>query len=173
MPDQLLANYQALIYKTLNRLGISKNHCYYDDYYQELSLKLLALADSFQGDPLGEDRFRFTAYVQKGLYWYLLDLLKARPLKHEIAVEEIMTVKESLAQPDSRMVSHHRLMAFYGAVDRHLDESDRQLFYLLADSSFSMTEIAELLGISRKTLYKRKAKLQDQLGSYKFLLKEG
>src|SRR5699024_5031715 len=59
-----------------------KNHIDYEDFFQELQIKLVEIFYQFNGDPLGsdEDRFKFTAYANNGLYWHTLNLLKQKEL---------------------------------------------------------------------------------------------
>ena len=53
--EKLLSQFEPLLFKTLSRVNMRRIHADYDDYLQELRLKLLTLADKFDGDPFKED----------------------------------------------------------------------------------------------------------------------
>lgn len=41
----------------------------YEDYLQELRIKLIKIAENFDGDPLVKDKYRFTNFAKRGLTW--------------------------------------------------------------------------------------------------------
>ncbi|AMB99883.1 hypothetical protein AWM75_07840 [Aerococcus urinaehominis] len=72
--EQVIREFTPLIYTAIYRFGLSRHHRHFDDYYQELSLKLLSLTNTFDGDVLGADRYQFTAYATTSLRRYMIDL---------------------------------------------------------------------------------------------------
>ena len=61
----------------------------YDDFFQELQLKLVDLYTHFDGLPLEKeiDRYRFTSYAKTGLYWHGLNLLRKDSFNHYQSIE--------------------------------------------------------------------------------------
>lgn len=66
--EQLLVQFEPLLFKTLGRLNIRRVNADYDDFLQELRLKLLTISDKFDGDPYKEDVFRFLGFAKQSLY---------------------------------------------------------------------------------------------------------
>ena len=83
--EHLIRLFAPLVYKTLARCNIHSAHIHYDDYWQELRIKLLQIAQNFDGQPLtnDDDRYRFTAYAQRGLYWHLSLIHISEPTRRE------------------------------------------------------------------------------------------
>ena len=54
----------------------------------------------------------------------------------------------------------------------YLSEEEYQLFLLLTTEVGTYTEIAEILGITRENLYKRRIQLRRKLRPLKYLLKK-
>lgn len=66
----------------------------YEDYLQELRIKLIKIAENFDGDPLVKDKYRFTKFAKRGLTWYLINLLRSdKKAKEEVLLLDI-TVME-------------------------------------------------------------------------------
>ena len=167
--NQLLVDYAPLLHRTLHRAGVSPRHPSYDDYYQELSLKLLDLKQKFEGDPLGLDRYSFVAYARRGLSWYLLDLF-GRDRSPEEVTDTIEDLLEPQASPLAAMDSHLTLMAFHAKARQVLDDDDYQLFLYLKEGASSMSILAQELQISRQALYKRRDRLKKKLQDFKYLI---
>ncbi|AXY26224.1 hypothetical protein CL176_09555 [Suicoccus acidiformans] len=172
--SRLIQQFDDLIYRVMHDLQVDDRHLFYDDLTQELRLRLIDIAKQFEGNPFkGEDRYRFTAYARKGLRWYLLDRLRSYQCRQAISQEDLdrkeaTLLASSTYSPDQ--ASQANLIAFFEEVKRRLNPEDTLLFWLLFDDSYTMSEIAELLGISRPTLYARKRNLQATLEDLKDLL---
>ena len=74
----LVEQYGGVIHYVLHSQGYYHGHPDYEDFYQELYLKLWDLAQKFKGQPLEEQsRSRFVGYVKPALRYYLWDLAQA------------------------------------------------------------------------------------------------
>lgn len=166
----LLKQFEPLLHKTLHRLSIFQGHGSYEDYLQELRLKLLAIEAEFDGKPLKGDGIRFAAYAGKGLYWHLVNLLRSDNRQQEFLVEDISLVSDLEAPPIPFLEGTHALTTFMEEVNQRLTQEELTLFYTLADGSYTMNEIATGYGVTRKTIYDRKKKLVAKLASLKYLL---
>lgn len=166
----LLKQFEPLLHKALHRLNIYQGHWHYDDYLQELRLKLLTIADHFDGKPLKGDGVRFAAYAGKGLYWHLVNLLRNPTLSQEISVEDITLLPAADAMIVPLDEGSHALNAFIEGVKLRLTDEELVLFYILADGSYPVSEIAAHYGVARKTIYDRKRKLVAKLEELKYLL---
>lgn len=163
----MLTQFEPLIHKTLQRMTINQRHISYEDYAQELRIKLLAIEESFDGEALGEDRIRFVAFAGKGLYWHLVSLLRKNQKKSEVSYDEI----EAAADVDIPFESSRiELLFFMEEVRRRLDQSEYELLMMLCDESLTVTEIAKLYGVGRKTIYQRKNKIVSKINDLKTLL---
>lgn len=156
----IIQQFEALIHHVLTQWTLPNGS--YDDYAQELRLKLLDLAQAFEGDPLGADRYPFVAYARRGLRWQLMDLVKQDSQPDALPLE---TFQETLSapdpQPDSQLVLHQAL----AQVQAQLPASHHQLLTLRLQG-YSMTECSQVLGVSRKTLYKWRQALADFLSQF-------
>lgn len=77
--SELLSQYEPLIHKTLSRMNIKQHYRDYDDFAQELRLKLVDIYETFDGNACEEaDKFRFSSYAGKGLYWYGINLIRTQ-----------------------------------------------------------------------------------------------
>lgn len=166
----LLKQFEPLLHKTLHRLNIFQGHWHYEDYLQELRLKLLTIDEAFDGKPLKGDGIRFAAYAGKGLYWHLVNLLRSENQQQEILVEDISLLSDTKGMLAPLQAGSYALSTFIEGVKQRLDKEELALFYVLADGSYSIHEIAASYGVSRKTIYERKKKLVEKIEELKVLL---
>lgn len=166
--EELLQRYDALIHRVLSDCYLSPQAIIYQDYYQELRLKLLSIAQDFTGDALGEDQYRFVAYARQGLRWFLLDLLRQQTPHTNISWEDYL-VEDSAALLQQEEMSDN-VRAFYQAASYRLTEQEWCVFRLLAMGAYSRQEIAALLSLSTKTISVYKRKIKDKLSDLKELL---
>lgn len=169
--DRLLREFEALIHKTLADLNIRKCHGDYQDYAQELRLKLLDVAERFEGKPLGQDRYRFVAYAGRYLRWSLLDLLRQTERLPQLTLSEH---QDLLADSTSLQGEACEAGAadFLQAAQASLSERDYQLTLALAEPDVSITDIARSFGVARKTIYAWKKRLAQRLKPLKGLLED-
>lgn len=167
----MLIEFKPLIYKTLQRLRIHPQHMYFDDFYQELQIKLVQIYRSYDGNPLNkdEDRYKFTAYAGNGLYWRGIDLFKNKnfqtlPIvedKHlERMVDEVDTTNDS---PETNIF----LDEFFKHAQTRLSETEFLLFNYLAEGKYNITQIADMMQVSRSTIYKRRHNIQVKIQDIK------
>ncbi|AEA01901.1 MULTISPECIES: sigma-70 family RNA polymerase sigma factor [Aerococcus] len=167
--DRLLREFEALIHRTLADLNIRKCHGDYQDYAQELRLKLLDVVDRFEGDPLAEDRYRFVAYAGRYLRWSLLDLLRQTSRLPQLTLSDH---QDWLTESESAEDFEAGAADFLQAAQDTLSERDYQLTLALAEGDFSIADIARTFGVARKTIYQWKDRLAQRLLPFKDLLED-
>lgn len=166
--SRVLDQFEPLIHKTLSRLFISQTHVNYQDYFQELRIKLLDIEATFDGDAMGKDRIRFVAYAGQGLKWHLLSILRKNSRQKEVSVEDITTLAEETIMPIES--SKAAVLSFLEEIRRRLTLEEYELVLMLCDDTFTIEEIAEYFGIRRQTVYKRRAKIVSKIEDLKYLL---
>lgn len=168
--NKLLEEFESLLYKTMHRLHITPNQSNYDDYFQELQIKLITIYQTFDGNPLSviEDRYRFTAYAGKGLYWHGLYLFrKDNSLLNEVNTMEIAETLQN--QEDNILEKNSELFIsdFLNHAKNRLVEQDYLLLLYLVEGKRTVKEMARLMNVTRDTIYQRKNKIQEQLFNLK------
>lgn len=169
--SKVLVEFKPLVYKTLNRLRIHPNHMNFDDFYQELQIKLVKLYKRFDGDPLNNevDRYKFTAFAGNGLYWRGIDLFKKKnfstlPIVEDEHLERMVDSEgEKADSPESNVF----LEDFLRQAKLRLTDSEYTLFMYLAEGHYTITEIADLLEVSRGTIYSRRNNMQVKIQDLK------
>lgn len=172
--SKLLIEFKPLIYKTLGRLRIHPNHMNFDDFFQELQIKLVEIYRTFDGDPLHveTDRYKFTAFAGNGLYWRGIDLFKKKnfstlPVVEDVHLERMVERQEAAGNlPESNVF----LDDFLSQAKSRLSESEFLLFTYLAEGDYTITEIADLMQVSRGTIYNRRNNMQVKIQDIKHYL---
>lgn len=165
--SKILIQFKPLVYKTLQRLHIMPQHMNYDDYFQELQIKLLDIYQSFDGDPLNidEDRYKFTAFAGRGLYWRGIDLFKQRSfntlpiLDDEHLTRQMDETSEEVDEAESNIF----LEEYYSFAKKRLSDSEYELFKYLASQEFTVTQISKFMKVSRNSIYKKKKLIQGKI----------
>lgn len=165
--SRVLLQFEPLVHKTLARLYIQSRHIAYEDYAQELRVKLLEIESSFDGKALGEDRIRFVSFAGRGLYWFLVSLLRKEKQLDSVSFDDIEAAVECEVPLES---SRLELVYFLEEARRRLEVEEFELFQLLADGEWTVTDIARFYGVQRKVIYRRKKKIVDKLSDLKELL---
>lgn len=167
----ILQEFMPLIYKVLYQLSIFQSHYYFEDYVQELSLKLLQLAKRFKGDMLKDSdcRYQFVAYAQKGLYWFGLDLLKKQDKCHSQDIDQV-SIKE-LPSINPSFEANLQISQFFAEAKSRLSAFEFNLLQLL--SQYPVSDIADKLSLSRQAIYEKRKKIQNKLATLKPLLSPG
>lgn len=156
--DQLLRQFENLVHYTLVRAGVGQKEAHYEDLAQELRCQLLLLAKGFPGDPLGADRYRFTALAKQALYHKLIDLLRQAPRG------EVLTADFFLYDGGRQVTCGWRF--FLKAAARRLSAAD-YTFLCQVIACESWVALARDLGISTQALYERRLRLRQQLADLK------
>lgn len=164
--EQLLKQFEPLLHKTLGRVNLLQRHHNYDDVLQELRLKLIRLAEHFDGDPFKGDVVRFLGFAKQGLFRHTLDLLRKEASQPDTVGTEV-TELESMLHSDLVFGDNAHIKAFLQEASELLTESEQKLFVLLVQGGYSNQELADELGVSRKTMQKHKARIQAKLASLK------
>lgn len=154
----------------MQRLNIQSTHLYYDDFFQEMQIKLLDLYSSFDGNPIEvlEDRYRFAAYTSKGLYWHGLNLIrKEAPSSLSLFDNEQDEYIQIEDDSKSESTSSLYIEDFLRQAKNRLTKNEYILLLHLSEGKHSLMDIADLLSISRDTLYQRKKKIREKLDDLK------
>ncbi|AZP04965.1 sigma-70 family RNA polymerase sigma factor [Jeotgalibaca ciconiae] len=160
--QQLLDQYEGVVYSAMKKVGIYKRHPSFDDFYQIGCIKLFEAYETCEKDPLLEEhRHQFVYYASQRLQWAFLDEMRRDKKRFE---------KEEWQ-------SDEQIMSF--SLPNEFEENmflKEQLYYLLALLSpneyaflydrfclnLSVTKIATKHGVSRKTVYQWRKKLQEK-----------
>lgn len=169
--NALLLQFEALIHKTMSRLNIPQNNMFYEDFTQELALELVEIYQTFEGEPLASDidRYKFTAYAGRGLYWHGLNLLRQDKLDTFYATdeEEMDWLQEQGEDAAETLTTSIYIEDFLKQAQVRLSAEDYQLLLYLMEGKYTMQELAELMGVSRDTIYQRRQKMQGRLKDLK------
>lgn len=148
----------------------------YEDYYQELQIKLLDILEKFKSDTSDSDEknCKFTAYAGRGLYWHGVDLLRKKK-NHSLETTESEKIQwladQDLIECES-IDSNLYTDDFFRLAKRRLSPEDFTLLIQLAEGKHTMSELAEKHGIVRATVYQRKERIQNRLADIKDCLKD-
>ncbi|AMB99887.1 hypothetical protein AWM75_07860 [Aerococcus urinaehominis] len=164
--EKIIRKFTPLVCKTIYRLGIASHHIHFDDYYQELAIKLLALTKTFKGDPLASDseRYQFVGYAAVGLRRYMYDLLRKE--KHPDSPNWLADDQRNLSLLETNLQAQE----FLNHAQEALTDREWQLLVDLVAQDMTMTDLAAHYQVSRKTLYQWKNKLAQKLAPYKEIL---
>lgn len=169
--EKLLDQYSPLLHGTLRDLYIYADDNNYEDYLQELRVKLITIASKFEGDPIDKDKYRFTSYAKQGLKWFMIDMLrKAKNISNEISLADITFVS---GEDVSTLLEETRdsLYQFLTEVEDRLNKKELTLFWAILSEHYTLSELSKHFKVSRKTISLRKRKLLDKLKPLKDILK--
>ena len=169
-----LKQFTPLVHKSLQRLNIRPQHMDYEDYYQELQIKLLDILEKFKCDTTDpeEKNCKFTAYAGQGLYWHGVDLLRKKN-NHSLGTIESDKIQWLVDQESSDSESLESALHtndFFRLAKKRLSIEDFTLLLELAEGKYTMDELAKKHGVVRATIYQRKEKIQTRLEDIKSCL---
>lgn len=167
--EKLLSQFEPLLFKTLSRVNMRRIHADYDDYLQELRLKLLTLADKFDGDPFKEDLVRFLGFAKQGLYRYTLDLIRKSAENADFVGSDVSELSE-LLHSDFVFGLSPEIQVFIEQANEVLTVKEREIFAYLLQGGYTGQDIADELGISRKIMNKYKSRIKEKLMPLKGIL---
>lgn len=168
----IIKQFEPLVYQTINSFHVSQQSSNYHDFAQELRIKLIYLAENFEGHPLKEpsDRYRFVAYAKLGLRWHLLNLFK-KSSREVIFDNEITQKCYSLEIYTDNMIEDLKLADYHCYAQSLLKENEYNIYLALVDE-LSVQQIMSLFNLKRSTFYKIKKTIQDKLQPLYKILKE-
>lgn len=166
-----LKQFNPLIHKTLQRLNMTQMQMDYEDYHQELQIKLIEILMVFKNDSgdLEEKNAKFVAYAGQGLYWHGLDLLQKK--KHQAFERPDSESIEYLADYQTLDLESFEvdlyMEDFFRLAKKRLSEKDYSLLLQLASGQYTMQELATEYDVARDTIYQWKNKIQARLQDLK------
>lgn len=162
--EKLVEMYSSVIHHTLHHHGVFSHHQNYGDYFNELYIKLIDLADKFQGDALDDtERGHFVAYAKAGLERQLWQLLKQeRQRKREIPLENLC-----IQQSSDELESELTRIDFLANARRVLEKEDYDFLLVVVDDNWTVSDKAKMLGMSRKTYYQKRSRIIGNLKGMK------
>lgn len=160
--NQLLSQYNGVIYRAMKQTGIYKSSPNFEDFYQTGCMKLFEAYLTCSEDPLSEKhRYQFVKYSGQKLRWAFLD---------EKRKEKIHTERTEF---DSQEQLEHVPSFEYFEAELEFREKVRQLIHCLTTRELlflqerfylglTITEIAKKHGVSRKTVHQWRNNLQEK-----------
>lgn len=171
--DKLFIEFEPLVHKTIHRLNIHQHHMDYEDYFQELQIQLINIFRSFDGNPFESEteRYKFTAYAGRGLYWHGINLLKQAKYDPPLTIEDekLNWLSQQQAEEDNLLSnpSTIHIQEFLQAAKKRLSKEDFELMGFIVEDKHTVQELADLLGTSRDTIYRRKGRIRERLSDIK------
>ena len=162
MLDQevLVEMYGSVIHHVLHKQGVHKQQDEYGDYYNELYIKLVDLAGKFRGNALDEaERGRFVGYAKPALTRYLWCLLKRDSFRKLEVMSDGSQHEFGLVDQASEL----SLVEYMADAERMLSPEEYEFFKVAADTRWTVTEKARMLGMSRKGYYERLRRCADKI----------
>ena len=143
--EKLVEMYSSVIHHTLHRHGVFSHHQNYGDYFNELYIKLIDLADKFQGDALEDaERGHFVAYAKAG---------QERQRKREVPLENLC-----IQQSSDELESELTRIDFLANARRVLEKDEYDFLLVVVDDYWTVSDKAKMLGMSRKTYYQKRSR---------------
>ena len=167
--SELLSQYEPLIHRTLSRLNIRQNYRDYDDFAQELRLKLLDIYETFDGNACEEDKFRFSSYAGKGLYWHGVNLLRKQE-DTDMPSEAREIADHQQPQPSLFETTKENLQSFLQEAEKKLTYREMFVLRCFMDGSYLLKDIAEILDVTSQRIVQYRQKIAMKLESSKSLL---
>lgn len=162
-----LKEFEPLVHKSLSKLNISQRDRDYDDFFQELQIKLLKIIEKFECDSpdIDEKRYKFVFYAGQGLYWHGLELLRIRNNRHFDLIEndQLEWFAHQDISDDEALTSTLQTEEFFELAKERLSDKEYSLLLKLAEGSYTMQELADAYEVSRTTIYKWRDKIQTRL----------
>lgn len=167
----LVLQFKPLIHKTIHRLHIKQSHNDYDDFFQELQIQLIEIFHKFtsQGGNLETERFKFTAYAGKGLYWHGINLLRKKDFNDEsLTNDDHLDFFNQLEEEGKGDLPSHLLIDdFLRQAKLRLSQQDYLLLLHIIEDRHTVPQLAEMMRVSKDTIYQRKKKIRSRLQDIK------
>lgn len=159
--ERFFTNYQGIIYKVMKDLNLTHTRPSYDDLLQYGRIKLYeAYEEKKQETDFPEG---FVGYAYRKIRWALLDMLR-KEQKHQLThapwLEELNELLPSSDVPFFDRVYESEWIEQLGS---QLEVNEKNIIYDLVFLQLSVTETAKKHGVSRKTVYTWRKKIQAKL----------
>lgn len=160
--NQLLSQYNGVIYQAMKQTGIYKSSPDFEDFYQNGCIKLFEAYQTCSEDPLSEEnRYQFVKYSGQKLRWFFLDE-KRKEKNHaertEFASEERLEHVPSFDYFEAEFEFQEQAAQLMHCLTAKELLFLRERFFL----GLSVTDIAKKHGVSRKTVYQWRNTLQEK-----------
>ena len=158
--EALVEMYGSVVHHVLHKQGVHRQRDEYGDYYNELYIKLVDLAGKFRGEALDEaERGRFVGYAKPALTRYLWWLLKRDSFRKLEVLSDGSQHEFGLVDQASEL----SLVEYMADAERMLSPEEYEFFKVAADTRWTVTEKARMLGISRKGYYEWLRRCSDKI----------
>lgn len=157
--EVLLKQYDPLFHKVLLRSSIFQRNPEYDDYLQVMKEQFWLYADQFETQAVFEKEHSLT-YLYQMLYWKVRDYQR-KQLREESVVEEVK--KYQPLAPSQEDGDQQTWVLLMQDVWFQLRPEEQALLEALWLREWSVQEVAKFLKVSRTTVYKWLAKVQNKI----------
>ena len=157
--------YEGIIYKVMKDLHVPRSHAQYEDFLQNGRIKLVeAYVEKSKQANFPEG---FVGFAYRKVRWKLLDLLRKEQRHIERSAHWSDELNEVMSDVHTDMGTALCESEWVQQIWQALDAEEQRLIYEWAFVGSSVTDIAKKFGISRKTVYERRKKIQLKLTPYK------
>ena len=159
-PEEFLSRYEALIYKVIYERTREDTRFEAEDLFHDFFIHLAE--DDFRRLRCYRGECQATTYLGKILRNYLCDRYRKREMR--VCIGSI----EEMAQEGGERIAAHPEDAFTGGLIREalqttfgrLTKREQLLFDLVMDGEMGAREIAALIGVTTKAVYKNSEKVK-------------
>lgn len=156
--------YEGVVFGVLKRLNIYLFNSDYDEYAQIGRINLVNAYQTFPGDPWDEEQFEpFTSYAFTKIRWKIVDTMRQKARREEREQKWEEHFNHTLTSPNKSLSEVILEKEWLEEVLAHLNPPEQQLVIDLCVHRMTMTDIAKKEGVSRKTIYTRRKKVQEKL----------
>lgn len=167
--EELLAQYEGVIYAALKSIHLYKSNQRFDDFYQLGCIKLFEAYESCVKDPLEEEnRYQFVSFAQQRIRWAFLDEIRKekRISDHEEFGDENEATYGTIS---NEFENHIFLEDTLKQLNQHLTEREKAFLEDRLYYNMNMSAIAKKHGVSRKTVHTWRNKVKDKAEKILFL----
>lgn len=161
-------DHERVIFGVIKRLGVNKQHHYYDDFVQEGRLIFISAYEKFPGNVTVEEE-KFMVFAYQRIYWHLLDLLRRQSQQishHEFSLDNELIpteIKEAITlDPTSKVNQIDQLVNddFFIRLFPSCSTNERRFLLDAVLKQKTNIEIARHYQVSKQAVSKWKRQVQ-------------
>lgn len=156
--------YEGVVFGVMKRLNIYFNNPDYDEYAQIGRIQLVKAYEEFPGDIRDKKQSeKFVAYSFTKIRWKIVDSMRQNARRQEKEQKWEEHYNTTLTHPTKRLSEIILEKEWLEEVLAHLEPPEQRLVIDVCVHRMSITDIAKKEKVSRKTIYTRRKKIQENL----------